>query len=423
MPTDIKRVLGQIDKEELANLAISLGNIYSPPGCEKEVAEFVEGWLQKEGFETKVISLTPDRPNVVGTYKGTGGGYSLAFNSHMDVAPAIPELLRDPMAPIMRQAWREGDILYGMGIVNDKGPMACFLCAAKAIKNADVVLKGDLVLTAVSGEIGWEPVDEFTSPQYLSKEFGTRFMVTHGVVTDFALVAEATDFHLAWVEAGKAFFKITVFGDHALYTPYINRPYDPEKNPNAIFQMSRLIEKLEDWALAYEKKNTYVCPGGTLIPKVNLAAVKGGAPFRPTISPQLCSLYIDCRTTPNQDVLVLKADLEDVLHSLHIEGKVELFTFRRGYEAQNVNRLAEAIRKAHLSIFGEESKIAVGPECSMWRDINVFNELGIPAVTYGPAPGAGRYGNICVALDDLYKAAKTYAMIALDLCSQEKPAI
>jgi acetylornithine deacetylase/succinyl-diaminopimelate desuccinylase-like protein len=79
MPTDIKHVLGQIDKEELVRLAISLGNIYSPPGCEREVAEFVEGWLQKEGFETKVVCLTPDRPNIVGTYKGTGGGYSLAF--------------------------------------------------------------------------------------------------------------------------------------------------------------------------------------------------------------------------------------------------------------------------------------------------------------------------------------------------------
>ena len=420
MPTDIEPILDQIDREELADLAVSLGNIYSPPGSEGEVAEFVRGWLQKEGFETKVICLMPDRPNIVGTYKGTGGGYSLAFNSHMDVAPSIPELLRDPMDPIMRQAWREGDILYGMGVVNDKGPMACFLCAAKAIKNAGVVLKGDLVLTTVSGEIGWEPVDEWTSPQYLSKEFGTRYMVTHGVVTDFALVAEATNFRLAWVEAGKAFFKITVYGGRSLYTPYINRPYDPEKNPNAIFQMSRLIENLEDWALTYEKKNTYVCPGGTLIPKVNIAAVRGGAPFRPTIMPEVCSLYIDCRITPNQSVLTLKAELEEFLRSLHMDGKVELFVFRRGYEAQNVDPLADAVRKAHHRVFDEEAKAAVGPECSMWRDINVFNELGIPAVTYGPAPGAGRYGSICVDLDDLYKAAKIYAMIALDLCDQEK---
>lgn len=325
------------------------------------------------------------------------------------------------MNPIMRTAWREGDTLYGQGVVNDKGPMACFLCAAKAIKNAGITLKGDLILTAVSGEIGWEPVDEFTPPQYLSKEVGTRFMVTHGTIADFALVAEATTFRLAWIEAGKAFFKVTIFGERCLYTPYINRPYEPEKNPNAIVRMAKLIEKLEDWALAYEKKNTYVCPGGTLIPKVNLGAMRGGAPYRPTVTPELCSLYIDCRTTPNQDVLAIKAELEELIRSLHLDGKVELFVFRRGYEAQNISRLSHAIEQAHLKTFGEKPQPVVGPECSMWRDINVFNEVGIPAATYGPAVSAGVFKRTHGAtLDDLLKAAQVYAMVALDLCRQEK---
>lgn len=422
MVTDVERVLSYINREELGELATSLANIYSPPGQEKEVADFVEEWLQHEGFETKVISLTPERPNVVGTLKGAGGGYSLLFNSHMDVAPSTPEFYRDPMNPIMRTAWREGDILYGMGVINDKGPMACFLGAAKAIKNAGIALKGDLILTAVSGEIGYEPVDEFTAPQYLSKEVGARFMVSHGTIADYALVAEATRFRLAWVEAGKAFFKITIFGDRAMYTPYINRPYDPEKHPNAIVRMSKVVQKLEDWALDYEKKNTYICPGGTLIPKVNLGAMRGGAPYRPTISPELCSLYIDCRTTPNQDVLALKAELEELIRALHMEGTVELYVFRRGYEAQNIDRLSRAIAQAHLKTFGEKPQPVVGPECSMWRDINVFNEVGIPAATYGPAAGAGIMGNFNIALDDLEKAAGIYAMVALDICSQAKSA-
>ncbi len=420
MAADIKNVLSRIDKEELADLAISLADIYSPPGQEGAVAEVVEAWLQREGFETKTIALLPERPNVIGTYKGSGGGYSLLFNSHMDVAPSTHEFFREPMKPIMRSAWREEDVLYGMGIVNDKGPMACFMVAAKAIKQAGINLKGDLILTAVSGEIGYESIDEFSAPQYMSKEVGTRFMVSHGVVADFALVAEATNFNLAWIEAGKAFFKITISGGRSLYTPYINRPYDVEKNPNAIVQMSKLIEKLEDWSLAYEKRHTYVCPGGTLIPKVNLGAVRGGAPYRPTTTPELCSLYLDCRTVPDQDVLVIKAELEEVIRSLHMEGKVELFVFRRGYEARNIDRLAGAIGQAHSRYFGGEPKIVVGPECSMWRDINIFNEVGIPAATYGPAAGAGAYGNLCITLEDLYKAAQIYAMIALDLCTQEK---
>ena len=420
MATDIDNVLSRIDKDELAELAISLADIYSPPGQEKAVGDFVEAWLEGEGFETKVIGLFPERPNVVGTLKGSGGGYSLLFNSHMDVAPATSEFYRDPMARVLRSAWRDGDTLYGMGIINDKGPMACFLCAAKAIKDSGITLRGDLILTAVSGEIGYESVDEFNPPQYLSKEVGTRFMVSHGVIADYVLVAEATRFCVAWVEAGKAFFKITIFGDRALYTPYISRPYEVENNPNAIVRMTKLIQAIEDWALEYEKKHTYICPGGTLIPKVNLGAVRGGAPYRPTTSPELCSLYVDCRTTPNQDVLALKDELESMLRSLNLEGKVELYVFRRGYEARNIEPLYRAIEQAHLNVFDEKPEPVVGPECSMWRDINIFNEVGIPAATYGPAAGAGAYGNLCITLDDLYKASKIYAMVALNLFGQVK---
>ena len=41
--TDV--LLCQIDIEELADLALDLGNIDSPPGREKPVAEFVQAWL------------------------------------------------------------------------------------------------------------------------------------------------------------------------------------------------------------------------------------------------------------------------------------------------------------------------------------------------------------------------------------------
>ena len=84
---------------------------------------------------------------------------------------------------------------------------------------------------AVVGEIGLEPVDEFQPPAYVAKEAGTRYAITHGGVTDYALVSEGTDFGIVGVEAGKAFFKITVFGnDLTIYTPYIQRPtYDRKK--------------------------------------------------------------------------------------------------------------------------------------------------------------------------------------------------
>ena len=113
------------------------------------------------------------------------------------------------------------DTLYGEGVVNDKGPMAAFMMAAKTLKRAGHTLRGDLLLSAVPGEIGYEAVDEFHAPKYLSKEVGTRYLIQHGGVADYALVAEGTDFSYAAIEAGKAFFKISIFGDDQLYTPFV----------------------------------------------------------------------------------------------------------------------------------------------------------------------------------------------------------
>ena len=421
LPTNLSRILEGIQREELVQLALDLGNINSPPGKEGEVANYVEDWLKRHHFQTRRLALIKERPNVVGLLKGEGGGCCLIMNSHMDTSVSTEDrwIFRRPDNPIYFQAWRDGEKLYGNGVVNDKGPMAAFMLAAKAIEQSGAKMKGDLILTMVPGEIGWEPVDEFTAPRFLSKEAGSRFLVTHGVTGDFALVAEATNFRIAWLEAGKAFFKVTVYGDHPIYTPYIPRPKPMEKNPNAIVRMAKLIELIEEWALDYEKKNRYECPGGTLIPKVNIGGIRGGSPYFVLQTAELCSVYLDVRLSPKQDPLTVRQEIEGLCKKLGLEAEVELFLYRRGYEAQHIGPLADAIEKAHVQMFGAKPEPVVGPECSMWRDTNVFNEMGIPSATYGPAAGAGG-GNYFLTIDDLWVSAKLYALVMLDICNREK---
>jgi hypothetical protein len=67
-------------------------------------------------------------------------------------------------------------------------------------------------------------------------------------------------------------------------------------------------------------------------------------------------------------------------------------------------------------VFGEDCEIAASPECSMWRDHNVYNEMGIPALTYGP-PGRAGTGAYALGRADLLAAARVYALTALALCS------
>lgn len=418
----VQDILDRINPDELVKFALDLGNIDSPTGREGEVAEFVYGWLARHGFAPREVGLFRNRVNVAATLPGNSQGRSLVLNSHMDTTIAKEEVwtTRRAADPIFHSAWREGDLLIGNGICNDKGPMAAWLIAAKAIRESGVGMKGDLILTAVVGEIGLEPVDEFQPPEYLAKEAGARYVVTHGAVGDYALVAEGTDFSMVWVEAGKAFFKITVFGeDTPIYTPYIQRPTPIEKNPNAIVRMTRLIEHLERWAYDYERRYRYECPGGVVVPKVNIGAIRGGVPYKITKTVQQCAIYVDVRITPVQNPLDVRGELRDLLSGAGLTGEVELYVYRRGYEGRHVEPLAEAIRRSHQQIFGELPQDPSPPYSSMWRDINVFNEMGIPAITYGPGASVGG-GNFAMRIEDLITAAKLYALIALDVCNQER---
>lgn len=419
-----QKVFDKIDVDELVKVALDLGNIDSPTGSEGPVGEYVYDWLRRQGFEARKIALVPDRPNVLGSLPGTSFGKSLVFNSHMDTTIHKDEwwTTRRAADAVFHSAWREGDTLIGNGVCNDKGPMATFLLAAKAIKDAGVTLKGDLLLMAVVGEIGVEPVDEFQSPEYLAKEPGTRFAITHGGVADYALVAEGTDFGLVGVEAGKAFFKVTVFGNELpIYTPYIQRPSPIEKNPSAIVRMAPLIQRIEEWAYDYEQKNRYECAGGTVVPKVNIGAIRGGVPYKITKTVQQCAIYVDVRTTPVQNPLDIREDLRRLMASAGLEGEVELYTYRPSFEAdaQKVEPLKGAITRAHQAMLGTAPKAAAPPFSSMWRDINCFNEMRIPAITYGPgvSVGAGTFG---MKISDLVMGSRLYALTALDLCDQER---
>lgn len=425
MSGDTQAVFEKIESDELIKVALDLANIDSPTGREGPVADYVCDWLQREGFEPRKLALYPDRPNVIATLPGTGGGRSLCFNSHMDTAVHQEEwwATRRASDPIFHSAWREDDMLVGNGIVNDKGPMATWLLAAKAIKDSGIRLKGDLLLMAVVGEIGVEPVDEFQPPQYIAKEAGSRYAITHGGVADFALVAEGTDFGIVGVEAGKAFYKITVFGNDApIYTPYIPRPTAIEKSPSAIVRMSSLIQRIEQWAEDYEKQNRYECAGGVMVPKVNIGAIRGGVPWKITKTVQQCAIYVDVRITPIQDPLDIREELRDLLKDVSANGEVELYVYRPAFEAdaKKIGPLKSAIAQAHRAIMGSDPVPAPVPASSMWRDINVFNEMRIPSLTYGPGVSSGG-GKYAMKIENMILGTKLYAQTAINLCNQDRP--
>jgi acetylornithine deacetylase/succinyl-diaminopimelate desuccinylase-like protein len=415
-------VVARIDPQEVVDLALALGNIDSPTGSEGPAGEFVFDWLGRQGFAPKRYALVEDRINVAAWIHGSGGGYNLVYNSHLDTTlrPDMTWSARDAADPLYHSAWVEGDDIYGDGVVNDKGPMAAFLVAAKAIREAGFPLKGDLVVSAVAGEISREPIDEFQGTQYLSKDLGARFMGTHGVVGDFVLVAEGTGFGIVGIEPGKAHFKVTVVTDTPrYYTPYLPRPTGLADAPNAIVRTGAVIAAFETWAYDYQQRQTYRGEHGTIVPKASINAIRSGYPYNLTSAPQVCQFFVDTRILPGANPLDLRDELRSVLAGVGVEGTVELFLYRPGFEAIGAERLIETVRRAHDQVFDTPPAIVGEPVTSMWRDTNAFNELGIPAISYAPR-SRSHATTKSFKIKDLTDAAVVYARIAMDLCNQDR---
>ena len=78
--------------EPLRNLLMELVAIDSVnptlvPGAagEAQIARHIAGWLRDRGFDVRLQDTgAPDRPNVIGVLRGTGGGRSLMLNGHVD---------------------------------------------------------------------------------------------------------------------------------------------------------------------------------------------------------------------------------------------------------------------------------------------------------------------------------------------------
>jgi acetylornithine deacetylase/succinyl-diaminopimelate desuccinylase-like protein len=416
MTTQLLEIIDSM-RDELIKLSLDLGNMETPSGSEEVAGNYVYDWMTANGFMPERVGVFADRFNVVGRLRGSGGGKSLSFNSHLDTIMSRDDTLRfaDATDRIYHEAWLENDRIYGYTVVNCKGPMACWLIAAKAIAKAGVRLKGDLVLTAACGEICGDVVDEFQGHDYLANDIGTRFAITHGAISNYSLVAEATNFKPAWVEAGKVYFKITIYAGPSRYTPFVQRTGSLGDSPNAIVRATKMIAALEAWAIGYEQRYTRKYDGGTVVPKASIGAIRSGFPFKIHRFPELCLIYLDVRLNPDTNPLTVQAELEELATDLQLKADIKPFLFRRGYAAEGIGPLKDALEIAHQKILGQPLEVAAAPECSMWRDSNPYNELGIPSLSYGCGAGAGG-GNTYFGVEDMIKTAKVYALTAIKLC-------
>lgn len=151
---EIDAVLAKVNTDEIVKFVQELVRIPTPnpPGNEQPVAERVADEMRKIGLEIVMQEVESKRWNAIGILRGENQKPALLIEGHTDTVPigAEEKWVVDPFSADIR----EGRI-YGRGASDDKGGIAVMVMAAKAIKEAGLKLKRDVICAAVVDEEGW----------------------------------------------------------------------------------------------------------------------------------------------------------------------------------------------------------------------------------------------------------------------------
>ncbi len=418
-----EKILNHVTRDEVAELTKQLVDIRSPTGSEREIGEFVLDWHSRHGIKPIRQSIDPNRVNAVGVIEGTGSGISLMINGHMDTSYTGTEEDRMFCRTLdseseLKGAIRDGKV-FGLGASNMKSGLAAFMVAGKAVRESGLSLKGDLILAAVAGEISRTPVGPYQSGSYRGEGTGTRHLLTHGVHSDYAIVADRSGHSIVWAQNGVTQIKIDTFGNpHAAWG--MTREQEPPEESNAVLRMVRLVQAIDAWAAEFEKSHIYQSANGPVIPKVNIGAIQGGAPFRPNYYPGVCSLYVDVRTPPGLRPMQVQRELKEALSKTGIEYDMEMYASLMGYEAKGVEPIIEVIKQNYKNLCGKEPPPANTFRASIWTDTNIYNEMGIPALKFGLGGKKYAIRSEQIDIEEIFRGAQVYALAAAEICNWEK---
>jgi len=126
----------------------------NPPGNETKAAEYLKGFLDREGVPSELLTLEPGRGNLVARLRGNGAKRPLLIMGHTDVVGVERDKWTvDPFAGLLKDGY-----LYGRGAVDDKDTVAAGLIAFLLIHRQKLPLERDVIYLAEAGEEGTSQV-------------------------------------------------------------------------------------------------------------------------------------------------------------------------------------------------------------------------------------------------------------------------
>jgi acetylornithine deacetylase/succinyl-diaminopimelate desuccinylase-like protein len=414
-------------RDEAVAFCLELGNLPDLCGDERAVAETLFEGYRLAGLEPRLQPISEHSANVLATWPGRDpssvSAQTLILNSHLDTEGELPSGQGEQRLRL-RGTWREDDLLIGKGLVNAKVHLVAQLYAVRSLQDLGLVPINDVILTGTAQETGTcrtgRPDTDAWAGPHDQEGVGARWLVDHGVVADYALVGEPTGFAICTAQAGYLRLRIGVTGDMP-YTPFIHRGRGGQDSPNPFERAAPVITAISRWAERYAHAYAHDVAGGRVVPKAQVMQVRSAFPAF-TEYRDRCDIFVDVRTPPGAAAMAVKRDLMRELAGNGHDVSVDCYDYRRGYAAVGAEQLIAALDAAHRAVFGAEPQPPEPAQMSMWQDTNAFNEVGIPAVSYGIGVRAEQYTRErrrALHVDDLTALVKVYAYAIADVCGAE----
>jgi len=353
------------------------------PG-EAEIAAYVADLLRSLELDVATHEPMPGRVSTVGILKGSGGGRSLMFNAHTDTVGI--EGMPEPFSA----AIRDGK-MFGRGAYDMKGSLAACLAAAKALVDARVALKGDLLVAAVADE------------EYAS--IGTTDLIVRSRV-DGAIVTEPTELGICLAHKGFLWLEVETKGWAAHGSRF-------DAGIDANMRMGRFLAELDklEHELRARERHPLVGP-----PSLHAATIHGGTGLSTYAAS--CKLQIERRTIPGETEAQVVGEIEEIVTRLAaadptFKASVRCFFVRHPFEVLPEATIVKVLRQAATKVLGKEPAYTGQ---TPWMDAALLSAAGVETVVMGPHGGGAHSAEEWVDLQSLVDLAHILAQTALDYC-------
>lgn len=415
------KVLQRIDASRDKSLKFlqQMVSIPSVTGDEGKIQKFLADYLGKMGLmvdmwesDWEQLKKHPGyiavdrgyegRPNIVATWKGTGGGRSLLFNGHTDV---IPVGNGEGWSDNPWSASIKNGNLYGRGSCDMKSGVASHIMAIENLMAAGLKPKGDVYLDIV--------IDEEVSGH------GTLDTVIRGYSADAGISGETSGLAVQPACIGRIWFEIEIQGKPA----GIQRRYQGVSGIELGYKITKAVEALEQKRVATVTHPLYPKPIDAL--PCMIGAFHAGS--FPSSFPATCLLKGSMATVPGEDHEGVKRSLVDHIARAAAEDpwmkdhppKVRFV----GYDAQaseipRDHPIVQLVCKNYKEVTGRDAEVSGRQGAADTRFLNLYGHT--PTVIFGPGSTAVMHSDDeYVNIDDYQTAIKVMALSIHDWCGVE----